>query len=379
LSDHHMSRKIAIAGVLLIAVVIWLAQRRPAHSNTGEPGNSTEIQEADDFSGRKMSRPLVAANSPNTPAAPPLTTAARLAKAFEGEDADFRLTPAEIADYLAKNQTNALSLITAFQASRDKEFLRKAAAEFPNDPLVQAKVLMHDLFPEQRQQWIDAFKKSSPGNSLPYIFAAQELMAQGNPAGAVAEINSAAGKRFNDYTRESMTGLEEAYLEAGRPPAEAKALGSFEILLPHLAPMKKLAMNFADLAGQYRDAGDTASQQALLSGAWKMGEQLREHGDQSVLLDSLVGLAMQNIALKAWPEGAPADFLSIPVTEQLAANQQYRQDVRKNSSIVDQWLPNAPDHELIAYLDRSRLYGEQNAMEWLKTRHPEIVPATPKP
>ena len=305
-----------------------------------------------------------------------LTLGQRLARRVDGVDADEdRLTAPEIAIYLARNQTNALSLVTAFQATTDREFLRQAAAAFPDDPLVQAKVLMHNLYPEERQQWIDALKKSSPENSLPNFLAARDMMDQANATGALAEITSAANKNFNDYTRESSIGLEEAYLEAGRTPAEAKALGSSEILLPELAPLKKLGAELADLAEQYGNAGDAASRQALLEGVYQMGTQLRESGKQGTLLNSLVGLALQNITLQRWPEGVPAELIQGSVADQLAANRQYRQNVRANAQLFGQWLPTAPDNEIVAYYDRIKAFSEENAMQWLRTRHPEFIPS----
>ena len=305
---------------------------------------------------------------------PPLTLGQRLARMGTSESDENRLTESNIANYLAQNHTNALSLITAFQASGDREFLRQAAATFPNDPLVQAKVLMHNLYPDQRQQWLDAFKKTAPENSLPNFLAARDLMDQGNPIGALAEIFSASNKAYNDYYRESALGLEEAYLEAGRSSVEAKALGGSEILLPQLAPIKNLGVQLADLSAEYGKAGDSDSQQALLDGIYEMGTQLRDSGKQGTLIGSLVGLALQNIALQHWPEGVPAD-LPISVADQLAANQQYRQNIKADTHLLTEWLPSASESEITAYLDHRQSLGEENALQWLKNRHPELIPA----
>jgi hypothetical protein len=262
--------------------------------------------------------------------------------------------------------------LTAFQASGDREFLRQAAAKFPDDPVVQAKVLMHNLYPDQRQQWLDALKKSAPENSLPNFLAARDLMDQGNPTAALAEITLAANKNYNDYYRESALGLEEAYLEAGRPPTEAKALGGSEILLPQLAPLKQLGVQLADLSAEYGKAGDSDSQQALLNGVYQMGTQLRDSGKQGTLIGSLVGLALQNIALQHWPEGVPAD-LPVSVADQLAANKQYRENLRSDTRVLTQWLPSASESEIVAYLDHRQSFGEENALKWLKGRHPELI------
>jgi hypothetical protein len=287
---------------------------------------------------------------------------------------EFALNSQEIADLLARNQTNAPSLLAAFEASRDKEFLKKAAEQFPDDPFVQTKVLFHDLYPERRQEWIDALKKTSPQNSLPHFLVAQELMKKGDLSGVLQEIQAGRNKKYEDYTGETMAGLEEAYLMAGRSTAEAKALGSAEVLLPQLAPFKKMVAEMADLAVQYGKSGDRKSQTALLEGAWVVGSQFRSSSENGPLLHGLVGLAMENITLQRWPEGTPAPFLDKPVAEQITENRAFRTDVRLGTTTFGQWLPSAPENEIIVYYDRLRNSGELNAINWLKRQHPEFVP-----
>jgi hypothetical protein len=368
-----MRRKIVAAIILTafaVAICIILRPPRSVPSGNPVPEKNDQPQLA------TISTPNAITHSPGTApgAPPPLTLGQRLARMGTPDSEENHLTESEIANYLAQNHTNALSLLTAFQASGDREFLRQAAANFPNDPLVQAKVLMHNLYPEQRQQWLDALKKSAPENSLPNFLAARDIMDQGNPTAALAEITSAANKSYSDYYRQSALGLEEAYLEAGRSPAEAKALGGSEILLPQLAPLKNLGVQLADLSAEYGKGGDSASQQALLEGVYEMATQFRDNGRQGTLITSLVGLALQNIVLQHWPEGTPPpDMIQSSVADQLAANQQYRESIRADTRLLTQWLPSASETEIVAYLDHRQSLGEENALQWLKGRHPELI------
>jgi hypothetical protein len=363
-----MQRKIAIVTILIAFVAALCIILRTPHSET--PTTATP-ERKDQPQVRRAPVEKTVTSFPNTapPVQPPLTLGQRLARMGTPESQENHLTEAEIANYLAQNHTNALSLLTAFQASGDREFLRQAAANFPDDPLVQARVLVHNLYPDQRQQWLDALKKSAPENSLPNFLAARDYMDQGNATAALAEITSTANKHFDDYYRHSALGLEEAYLGAGRSPAEAKALGGSEILLPQLAPLKSLGVQLADLSAEYGKAGDSASQQALLNGVYEMATQLRDNGNQGTLVTSLVGLALQNIVLQHWPEGIPADVIQSSIADQLAANQQYRQSIKADTHLLSQWLPSASESEIIAYLDHRQSLGEENALKWLKSRH----------
>jgi hypothetical protein len=286
---------------------------------------------------------------------------------------DFKLTLHDVLLYVTANRTNAVSLVTAFEATRDKEFLKAAAEKFPNDPFVQAKILLHDVFPEDRAKWIAAFKQSAPDNALANLLAGREAMKNGDIKGAIAEIAAAQGKPYDEFTRQSAQGLEEAYLAAGRSIAEAKTLGMAEITLPHLAQLKNFGGEFLELAEKSAASGDVKTQQDLLLLNWQIGEKLRSGREQSPLITELVGIAMQNASLKKWPTDAP--FGDMPAADALAANLAAREDVRNATPIFERWFPNAPDSEIISYMDRIKSFGERDAIVWLKDRHPELVQA----
>ena len=296
-----------------------------------------------------------------------------IAQLLLGEDESvrerFKLRPEEIEDFLERNRTNAMSLVVAFEATHDRGFLKKAAEAFPNDRIVQAKVLFYDLEPEKRAEWMERLKQTAPNNSVPHLLAARDHINAGDDVSALREIVAAREKRFEDYTREAWAGLEEAYLLAGRTPAAAKAMASAEILVPYLTPVKRLASELADRAAEHGKAGDPAAQAALLQGAWIIGTQVRESGNRGVLLNDVVGLAIQNRSLQDWPEGVSAPFLDRSPQEQMAANDQLKKEVKAGTDFFRTWLPQAPESEIMAYLNRLRLQGERNAMRWLRQRH----------
>jgi hypothetical protein len=367
-----MTRKLAavlLASLALLSGLRFFSGKRPLEV---EQPVDAPVMSAKGSDGSFQPTPL--SFTPTTQTEQPF--GARIARLLHDDAAreSFKLSPIELTDYLARNQTNASSLLVAFETTHDREYIRQAAEAFPDDPFVQSKVLFHNVFPEQRGEWIERMKQSAPDNSLPHLLAAQELMKRGDATGALAEIVAGRTKKLDDYTRETMAGLEEAYVLAGRPLAESKAMGSSEILLPQLAPFKKLAIDLRDTAEKYGQAGDGPGQAALLEAGWIMGSQLRESGQRGALLNELVGLAVENISLQYWPENVDASFVNRPVSDQLASNGEFRKQVKTGSATWNQWLPNAPENEVIAFYDRLRLFGERNAMEWLMRQHPEFAP-----
>src|SRR5688572_3803856 len=103
----------------------------------------------------------------------------RIARLLRGDSDEHRLSMSEVNDYLVKHKSSAFSLVAAFGVTRDKEFLKQAATNSPGDPFVQTQVLVHNLYPEDREKWINALKESSPQNSLPHFLSAQEHLARG--------------------------------------------------------------------------------------------------------------------------------------------------------------------------------------------------------
>ena len=86
----------------------------------------------------------------------------------------FKLSPERIQAFLARNQTNADSLLAAFNITHDQEYLREAARRFPSNACVLMSLLNKSASPEQRRELIDQFKQLSPENALANYLSASE-------------------------------------------------------------------------------------------------------------------------------------------------------------------------------------------------------------
>ncbi|HUS36081.1 MAG TPA: hypothetical protein VM680_12090 [Verrucomicrobiae bacterium] len=287
---------------------------------------------------------------------------------------DFKLSEQEIYLYVQAKGSNAVSLVAAFESTRDKEYLKTALEKFPNDPFVQFKALMWVDMPEdERAKLIDAFQKSSPTNAFPNFLAARAAMSRGDTQTAMAELTAAKAKGYEEYLRESVQGLEDAYRFTGRSEAEAKVLGSAEITLPHLAQLKNLGKEFLDLAAKAGARGDIKTQQQMLMFNWDIGHALREAGGGVPIITEFVGIAMENAALRDWPK--ETNFGDRAARDLVAENNAYRKSVQVATPAFEKWLPTAPDEEIIRYMDISKTSGEKEAFNWLMQLHPELKDA----
>ena len=283
----------------------------------------------------------------------------------------FKLPPEAIESFLRQNRTNAESLLAAYQVTQDPRYLKLAAEQHPNEPLVAFQVVAHNVFPEQQREWLDHLKALDPDNALANYLSARHYLQAAQPQQAIQELQTAASRPgIHDYLRERMQGLEELYLGAGTPPAEAKALGMTGLALPMLPQLNELARETLSLQQQYAAAGDTASAEALAQYQVLLARHLSQGQGATCLVNQRVGMAMERGALALLDPAQAYDFLGQSPSERLAVLKSQTVLMEETIRWFGQWLPQASDTELIAYIDRVKLYGEPAAIQWLRGQQP---------
>ena len=286
-----------------------------------------------------------------------------------------RLTREQAESFLTANGRNAANLLAAYRTAHDPAWLQEAMKNFPNDPQVafeaaEATTLgtLH-LTPEEQRQWLEAFEKSAPNNSLAnYLSAINEFNA-GQIDEGVKELSAAAGKPLDDYTVSRSENDVEAYLAAGYPPAEAEQFGTSQLLLPQLAQLKNLTRQISDLAGAYRQTGDLASSQAVLLMADNLGQQYANPSPGEPTITQLVGIAIENIALKGMDPNLPYGDNGQTVQDRLNQLLQQKTDVQQLVQQAENLLPRLTPQDLILYKNRWLMFGEQNAEQWLLSKY----------
>jgi hypothetical protein len=297
------------------------------------------------------------------------------------------LSREKIEQYLALHHRDAASLLAAhhvlFDTAQGKgeiDYLREAATNFPNDPRVQLAVLAQNAFPEDRRQWLDAFKASSPSNSLANYLSARNYFDDNQTEAAIKELTEATGKgEFSNYSMETFLGVEDMFRSSGessRITATAAMSGMAQDLLPQLSGMKGIANGVKDLQKQYSSAGDAASVQNLSQMNLALANRFSEGDGGRFLIGQLVGMAIESISLDSLDQTTPYDFLGGQTpAEMLAAIKDQRKSLRELVSNSSTGLLTASDADMIAYVDRVKVYGEISAMRWFAEQHPAANPA----
>ena len=290
-----------------------------------------------------------------------------------------KLSREQVEAWLAKHNRNAMSLLAAFRAMGDTNYLNEAATNFPNDPHVDLAVLSRDEFPADRRKWLDLFKQSSPSNSLANYFSAEDDFKNGKADEAAQELLVASGKsQFDNYAVENQLDAEELYSVSGKSPTEVVTDAMSDMAgenLPELATFKRLAMGIGDLEQQYVNSGDANSAMNLVQMGMTLANQIQSGDSGKYLINQLVGMADENIVLSKLDQNTSYDFLDGQTPAQvLLDNKQQKKDW---SQIMQSWsaiYPQMSPDEIANYSERMKLYGEIPAMQWVIQQHPPTDP-----
>jgi len=352
--------------VIVVGIVLGFVNRHRAQN----PKPPTTI------STRSQSQPSKAFASRSRPAPPPEEIALQpddqLAKLLA-----LKLPRETIEEYLRLHNRSAESLLAAFHASGDAEnpagdlnYLKEAATNFPNDPHVQLAALAHDAFPEARRQWLDAFKASSPSNSLANYLSARDYFKNGQPDSAIKELVEAGSKpQFADFMMESYLGEKELCRAGGKSLLEsnqaamAAAAGD---LLPELSTLKGLAQSVRELQKQYASGGDNASAESLAQFNLALASRLTSGDGGKTAISQLVGMAIEAIALAELDPNASYVFLDGKTpTQRKEELKQQKASMRELSKSFQAAFPSLTETEQENYYERVKIYGEIPAMRWV--------------
>ena len=288
-----------------------------------------------------------------------------------------QLTAEQAESFLAENHRSASSLLAAFRTTGNTAYLDEAMQRFPDNPQVAFEAaLRKDASPEEKRRWLDALKKSAPDNPVANYLSALAYFNSSQADLAVQELIAASGKsRFNDYFLDRLQGNEEAYRSAGYSEIETRvgaAMGPGP-MPPQVASFKELTVRMVDLAKSYRQAGDETSAQATLQMALNLGGYMdgsRGAAGVPPLIRALA-FAIERHALEAMDPASSFGSDGTTVKDRLdyiAGEKAANEELIKQLDIL---YPKATPQDMINFLDRARLFGDEPAMEWLKQKYGE--------
>jgi hypothetical protein len=277
-----------------------------------------------------------------------------------------KLTREQVEAWLAMEGRSAANLLAASRLLDDPALLEEAARKFPKDARVQMDVLLKGLFPGERQQWVEAFKRSAPASALPNVLAAQQYFKNGLPEQAAQELLMAAKKPGMDtYLFDIQPSLQSAWTSSGYSQAAGQLMSTFGTQGPVISALQDVAAQSANWAAQLRQGGDTASADAMVAAGFAMGQQFTENG--RTFIAELVGMQIEGRFLQQMSPDAPAAGGSQTAGARLADLQQQQQALVALAQSFDDTTPlRVTDADIGGYFERLRRDGEFSAMQWLR-------------
>src|SRR3989442_6220191 len=363
-----MRWKLAAAVAVTLIALGLVVYNRPRRANPIPPPEQTSSLSTGHAVAARLPAPGLSVSSPAVDPSPEgLSHTNLIARMLEGEELP-KLSPEQVQSYLEKNHRSVESLLAAFHATDDRTFLREAMEKYPGDPQLNYVAWFRSQSPEERRQWLDAFKQSAPDNAFADYLSARDYFKSGQNDQAVQELLVAVTKPIQDYSLDFVQNGEEAYRAAGYSDAEAKMVATSTLLLPQFAEFKQVTLNLVDLASAYRQSGDGTSAKAALQMGIHLGQRLDDPGSLT-LIQSLVGIALQRIVFNSMDPNSPYGDTGQSVQNQIDALAQRREAIKALAQQVETVLPTMSDQDLISYFDRMKVFGEQAAIGWAASRH----------
>lgn len=275
----------------------------------------------------------------------------------------------QLRAYLAANQRNAESLVTASRVTNDLSLLREAVARFPGDARAQLDLALRTSDPQERARALEALRAADPNNAMGSYLSAAEAFKAGRSDDAVKLLSEAMQRTsMDDYAMVNVVSAEEAYLGAGFTPLQAKAAAMYGMAMPHTGELNRLSQEMETLRQAYVGAGDADSAQAMIELGIDLGQRVQESLGNRILINDLVGVAIEQRFLKTLdPAAVLADsgFTVEQRLEQLAAR---RELVKRTVQGADPTAANVTPEVLAQFLDRQKALGELAALQWLRGR-----------
>jgi hypothetical protein len=358
----------ALAGLALLLVVSHNYSKR-AEQSAPDPVAPLMSEPA-----RKLRLPAPVFRSP-VPAHEPIEHAARpvnwLGALLEGQW-PARPKPEQVEVYLESNRRSAESLLAAYHATGDNTYLEEARQRHADHPHVAFTAFFKSNSPEESRRLIESLKQADPSNALADYLSAREHFKAGEMDLAVRDLVSANSKYgWRDYSGDFIQNAEETYLAAGYSAAEAKAMASLDLPLPHLAQLRDLGRQIGDLAGLYRQDGDMASAQAALEMGVTLAHRISHGSGPSWLIQDLVGLSAERNLLQGIDPATPYDYSGRTVNDRLSEIARKQEDLKQLGRQTEDVLLRLSEPDLILFLDRWKTSGEIAAMRWALNRQGE--------
>jgi hypothetical protein len=204
--------------------------------------------------------------------------------------------------------------------------------------------------------------------------SAQDYFKNGNPDAAVQELMAASGKsQFDAFLTESKLDEEDLFFSSGYSTLDSaqESSGWYQDDATELATYKQLAMGMGDLQKQYLAAGDASSAVNLAQMGMTLGNQINGGDSGKYFINQLVGMSIEANSVRQLDQNTSYDFLDGQTPAQVLQQLKDQKTALRNlSQNFQAAYPSLMPDEITSYIERSKIYGETAAKQWVVQQHP---------
>lgn len=280
---------------------------------------------------------------------------------YFGETNRPTLSAAQLKRHIETRGHSAASLLAALHISGNLDYLREAYDRYPANPDVLMELALLSESPEERLEAIQAIRKIDPDWGLPNYLLALEQAKAGDREAAMLTFLAAGSSKFVDYSSvQKWEGIEQAYLDNGFAPHEAKFIGLMTAPAPDLMSLLKMSKEMTSLQTDFLKKGDTSSALQLAQAARALNQ--KKQAESFETLEIVTGNGIETSFLKNLP---PATELGSGLTagQRLADLRTKNEQIREAISIKTFLQMN--EQELSDFVESAKIHGELEAtLRW---------------
>jgi len=278
------------------------------------------------------------------------------------------ISPDQVEATLDEGGRNPQDLIAAQAVLGDYQYLREAVEREPDNPDVLFWVLAKNVYPNEREAWIEKFKASDPDNSMGNYLAAQEAFRAQDVEKGMEELRIAAEKGYSDPSVDLRDQVVDFYGKTGQFDREMIVHGSANVnSTPHVNQIQALSSQLLSEHRRLVLAEDTVAADEVLQLANEMLRTVETQSTAGSARAKTMMLFMQEQLAEA--AGDPDGSLEQLRTErERIGNLSVRmQQIFAREDVV-------ADHQLESYAIAVGEMGEVQAMQWFVEEIGELPP-----
>ena len=366
-----MKKIILLVFALILSLVLWKTLQRPSSQTPASPLASATAGRTKSEATNLDSTSQRSTNG---------SSDENLLNELAAELIQPQLDDETIASYLLEQNRSIESLLAASITSNDIKYLLEALEREPKNPLLLYHALTFDDRPiDERLRWSETLLEQQPTNAFAAAIHTANLFQDGNQKEALALLLETSNlTSWDDFLGPTVSATRGLHEHSGRSPVLAKFISAYEVSMGNQVQL----LGLTEEMNPYVQANSPADSEAFRNSTTQLGQRMVKRGQTGPSINTLIGLSLQQNALKGLPDDAASPFENLTVAEAKAHIEQQKVSFREllnednpiqtlldstlSGQVPTEFPPGLTSDLLEGYIDRTTLAGEVNATEWLK-------------